>query len=355
MLGPLETGGDDRDLHLAGHLRVDHGAEDDVGVFVRRLLDDRRGLADFDEREVRAAGDVDDHAAGAADRRVLEQRAGDRQVGRVHRALFAFGQAGAHDGEAHAGHDRLHVGEVEVDQPRHQNQVRNALNRLPQHVVCAREGVVERGGAGDGGEEPFVGDGDDRVDGLAQLVEAALGLQLALAPLEPERLGDDRNRQRAELAGQAGDDRRGTGAGAAAQAGGDEDHVRAVERFDQLVGVFEGRLTADVRIGAGAEPLGQLRADLELVGRGIELQRLQVGVDDDELDAVEAGGDHAVDGVAAAAADADDLDPGAGADLGIERQTQCFVLGIAGPVSRSAIPRPPAALRARNRSIRKIP
>ena len=181
------------------------------------------------------------------------------------RAVFAFGEAGAHDGEAHAGHDRLDVGEVEVDQPRHQDQVGNALNRLPQHVVGAREGFVERRGAGDRGEEALVGNRDDRVDALAQLVEAALGLQLALAPLEAERLGDDGDGQRAELAGQAGDDRRGAGAGAAAEAGGHEDHVRAVERFDQLVGVLEGRLPADVRIGAGAEALGQLRADLQLV------------------------------------------------------------------------------------------
>ena len=40
------------------------------------------------------------------------------------------------------------------------------------------------------------------------------------------------------------------------------------------------------------------------------LQRLGVGVDGDELDAAQSGVDHAVDGVGAAAADADDLDDG---------------------------------------------
>ena len=39
-----------------------------------------------------------------------------------------------------------------------------------------------------------------------------------------------------------------------------------------------------------------------------EQQRLRVGVDGDELHALEPGVDHAVDGVAATAADADDLD-----------------------------------------------
>ena len=66
-------------------------------------------------------------------------------------------------------------------------------------------------------------------------------------------------------------------------------------------------------------PLVSLRADLQLVRRGVELERLQVGVGDDELDAVEAGRDHAVDGVAAAAADADHLDAGAGAVLRLTR------------------------------------
>ncbi len=37
-------------------------------------------------------------------------------------------------------------------------------------------------------------------------------------------------------------------------------------------------------------------------------KRLRIGVGDDEVDAVEAGGDHVVDGVAAGAADADDGD-----------------------------------------------
>ena len=74
----IEAGRDHGDLHLALHLRIDDRAEDDVGVLVRRLLDDRRRLAHLDQRQVGAAGDVDDHAARALDRRVLEQRARDR-------------------------------------------------------------------------------------------------------------------------------------------------------------------------------------------------------------------------------------------------------------------------------------
>ena len=41
-----------------------------------------------------------------------------------------------------------------------------------------------------------------------------------------------------------------------------------------------------------------------------EQQRLGIGVDGDEFDALQAFVDHAIDGIAAAAADADDFDAG---------------------------------------------
>ena len=79
--------------------------------------------------------------------------------------------------------------------------------------------------------------------------------------------------------------------------------------FD-LLAVLLGGLAADLGVGAGAEPTRELAAEVELhVGVAHE-QRLRVGVDRDELDALQAGVDHAVDGVAAAPADADDLDHG---------------------------------------------
>ena len=108
--------------------------------------------------------------------------------------------------------------------------------------------------------------------------------------------------------GHLGDDGRATGAGAAALAGGDEDHVGALEHLLDLVAVLLGGLPADLGVRPGAEAPGQLAADVELhVGVAHE-QRLGIGVDGDELDALEPGVDHAVDGVDAAAADADDLD-----------------------------------------------
>ena len=91
-----------------------------------------------------------------------------------------------------------------------------------------------------------------------------LRLAAPLRPLELERRRDDADRERAELARDPRDDGRGAGAGAAALAGGDEDHVGAAQLLLQLVVGLLGRAAPDVGIGAGAEALRQLAADVDL-------------------------------------------------------------------------------------------
>ena len=113
-------------------------------------------------------------------------------------------------------------------------------------------------------EQPLVGNRDHRVDAVAQLLEAALGLELPLPPLELERLGHDRDGQRAELAGEAGDDRRGAGAGAAAE----PVVTKIMSAPSSAWMIFSVSSSAADRptfgIGAGAEPFRQLAADLQL-------------------------------------------------------------------------------------------
>ena len=125
------------------------------------------------------------------------------------------------------------------------------------------------------------------------------------------KLGDDAHRERAHVVlGDVGHDRRGAGAGAAALARGDEDHVGAGEGLLDLVAGVLGGLLADLGVGARAEALGDVGADVDLdVGVG-DGEGLRVGVDGDELDTADALLDHAVHGVGAAAAHANDLDHG---------------------------------------------
>ena len=83
-----------------------------------------------------------------------------------------------------------------------------------------------------------------------------------------------------------------------------------MQGLGDALAILDGRLPADCRIGAGAEPLGEVCAQLQNGARTGLLEGLRVGIGDNELHAFEFGADHVLDGIAAAAADADHLDHG---------------------------------------------
>ena len=138
-----------------------------------------------------------------------------------------------------------------------------------------------------------------------------LGLLHAAFPLERKRLGDDRNGERAQFAGEIRNDRRGAAACAAAQPGGYENHVGAVERFQDFFGVFERGFAAYFGVGARPQPFRQFGAELQLHRRLRKLERLQIGVRGNEFDALHLGPYHAVDGVRTAASYTDYFNLGA--------------------------------------------
>ena len=154
-------------------------------------------------------------------------------------------RADAHQRRAGLAHDRPHVGEVEVDEAGNRDQVGDPLDALAQHVVGQPERVDDRRLLVDDLEQTVVLDHDQRVDVLAQVADALLGLLGAPAPLERERPRDDTDGECADLRARA---RRRigarSGAGAASFAGGDEDHVGALERLLQLVAALHGGLAA---------------------------------------------------------------------------------------------------------------
>jgi hypothetical protein len=146
------------------------------------------------------------------------------------------------------------------------------------------------------------------VDLFLQLGHARLGLALAPAPLERERLGDDTDRESADRLRDLRDDGSTAGARAAALAGGDEDHVRTAQGLFDLFGVILCGTPTHLGVRAGSEAAREFASDVQLDVGVAHQQRLRIGVDRDELDSAEAEVDHAVDGVDAATADADDLD-----------------------------------------------
>ena len=131
----------------------------------------------------------------------------------------------------------------------------------------------------------------------------------AAPAFEVERLCHHADGEDAHLARGLGDDGCSPGAGAAAHAGGDEHHVGAREMVAKFVDDFLCGGRADVGLGAGAETLGDLGAHLHDALGFRHRQRLRVGVGDDEVDALQPGGDHVVDGIAASATDAEHGNP----------------------------------------------
>ena len=306
----IDASGDDRHADAPFHLVQDGVAEDDVGVGIDFGPDAVGGLFDLEQHQVGTAGDVDENALGALHGDIIEKRVRDCHIRGAGGAIFAFGLAGAHHGLAHLGDHRLDVGEVQVDQAGHHDQVGDAAHARMQHFVGHGEGLSESGAVVGDAEQVLVGDHDQGVHELLQLGDAAFGHPHTAVAFQREGLGDHAHGQDAGLAHRAGDDGGRPGAGAAAHAGGDEDHVRAGQLFHDLGHGFLGAGAADFRLGARAQAFGGGGAELDAAlapGLG---QGLGIGVGDDEVDAFQPRLDHVVDGIAAGAADTQHGDAG---------------------------------------------
>ena len=205
-------------------LRVDAGAENDVRGIVDDALHERGRRLHFVHREVVAADDVEDDALCTLDGR-SEERAVHRQAHRLDDPVFALGNADAHVREALVFEDGAHVREVEVDERRIDDEVRNAADTLFEDLVRHAERLdhrrIFRNDAGD----LVVRDDDERIDVFAQVFQPLSGVVHALFAFKIERFRDDGDGEDLQIARDLGDDGRRPRAGAAAHACRDEQEV----------------------------------------------------------------------------------------------------------------------------------
>ncbi len=196
--------------------------------------------------------------------------------------------ARTHDRRAHAAHHGAHVGEVEVDQAFLDDQVDDAGDARVEHLIGEHERLGEGGLLVRHAEKVLVGDGDQGVDVLADLGDAGIGDAHAPGAFEVERPGHDADDEDAQLLGGARDDRCGARPRAATHAGSDENHVRAGDLSANVLDRLLGSGLADLGLGAGAEALGEIDAELQFVLGAGGRERLRIRVGDDEVDAVQA-------------------------------------------------------------------
>ena len=179
---------------------------------------------------------------------------------------------------------------------------------MHQYLVGLLEGVQDGDPHIGHLEQLVIGDDDQGVDLVGQVRDARVRLIGSAASLEGERPGHHPYGQCTQRTGDLGHHRGPTGTGATALAGGDENHVGALQRVLDLVGVILGRLAALLGISTGTQTAGQVPADVELDIGVAHQQRLGIGIDRDELNTLEARLDHPVDGIDTTATDADHLD-----------------------------------------------
>ena len=108
--------------------------------------------------------------------------------------------------------------------------------------------------------------------------------------------------------------------------------------FMSMNHTFQDRMSAlesqiqDVQ-SAGISKSDQLASDLDLDARLIVIERLHVGVGDNELDTTQADLHHAIDGVAPATTHTDDFDLGPVAMLWRQRQSERICLATLGALA----------------------
>jgi len=137
------------------------------------FLDDCSSLIDIEQRQVRAAGHIEQDAAGAVNGDV-QQLAGDRHLGCNAGFVLAGGVSNRHQRRAAFRHDRLHIRKVQVDQTGDGDQLGNALDALAQHIIGHAEGILQAGALVHNLQQPVIGDDDQRVGMFFQPVDAIL-------------------------------------------------------------------------------------------------------------------------------------------------------------------------------------
>src|SRR5437867_5422395 len=300
------AGQDEHDPQLVLQARVDRRSPDDPGVRGDPTLDDLGDLLRLGHAHVVPARDVHEGPGGGADVHV-DQRRIDRLFDRLLRTVVAIRLAEANHRDPTALHDRLDIVEVEVHEARLRDDLRDPFDGAHEDVVRDLERRIQ-GQTRDELKEFVIRDYDNRVRKVPELLESVLRVLRADRALRPERERADRNRQGARLFRELREDRGAPCPRAASKAARDEHHVRTLDDRPQFVRGLAGRLLADLGERASSQAPRDAASQEELVRGPDDEEMLGVRVRGEQLRPDDPGFDEAVNRVAAAASDPDDLD-----------------------------------------------
>ena len=204
----------------------------------------------------------------------------------------------------------MYIGEVEVDEARYGNQVRDTLDALAQDIIGHLKGLGHRRTLINNLQQAIIRDGDNRIDMLLQIGDTALRIAFTRHALKRKWTRNDAYRQCADLSRALSHHGSRAGTRTAAHTCRDEDHVSAAQCLENIIAALFCGLLANLRLRTGTEATREFLADLHTVrGQGFE-QCLRIRIHSNEFYALYSLGNHAVNGIAAATADTDYLDFG---------------------------------------------
>ena len=237
--------------------------------------------------------------------------------GRLQGPLVALAPPGSHQRPPHAGHDRPHVGEVDVDQARHHHQIADATHGVQKtlstiakasfNVIFMPASVISRS----------FGMTISASTHLASSAMPAFALFRRCEPSKTNGLVTTPTVSAPSVPRDLGDHRRGARPGTTAHSGGHEYHVGPGQDSATRPASSIAAARPISGFAPAPRPFGQVLAQMNLDRGLVGLQHLTVGVGDDEIDAADGALDHRVDGVAATAADPHDLDDRASVTVGV--------------------------------------
>ena len=206
-------------------------------------------------------------------------------------------------GHALVLHNGANIAEIQIDLAGQLDQISDPLYCLLQDLIRHLHRVREGGLVIRNLVELLIGNYDQRVHVLLQVLNTGERFHHTGLGLKEEGLGHNSDGQNPLVLGQLGDHRSRPCTGAAAHTAGDKYHIGALDGVGQFLrGLFRG-LLADFRLGAGAKTLGQLLSNLNQGGSLAEIQCLAVRVHTDKVDAGDIGANHAADCIVTCSAD----------------------------------------------------
>ena len=248
----VKTSSNNSDTHFIAISIVQSKTPNNLGFRVNGLAHQFGGSRGLLQLQVGRTGDVDQRTVCTFDA-FLKQRRADGDFGGLRGTILSPCGTDTKQRSTSTTKNGVHIVEVDVNIGVHRNQVSDALNTGKQCGISGLEGLNDADGTVGKLEQAIVRNDDQRVDFLAQVVDAVFGGSGTLRAFEAERTSNNRDGESTLLMSRTSDDRAGASTGATALAAGDEHHVGTPKRLFDIRLVVLGRLGSTLRVGTSTE------------------------------------------------------------------------------------------------------